>query len=118
MPLELAAAIAAVVAAFIAGIASIVSTVITARSNKEVAKYQEERRKELDAESIQRNEDRWLREAEQNLLLAMADALDVDMVAAKGGHLNGNVDRARRDLAKAKHEFQETRTKAITHTLY
>jgi hypothetical protein len=110
--------------ALIAAAASITSALIAANSNRSLREqkakeeeYQAERRQQEEERRQAEHERMMLDEVQQQSLLAIMDALDVSLISLQGGHLNGNVEEARSAVRKAKDAFQQTRTKAISHTI-
>lgn len=69
------------------------------------------------------NEQRSLKEHEQSMMyeaiiagiMASLKASDVSLVALQGGHLNGNVEDARKDVDKAIERMEATQRKAVVH---
>lgn len=108
-------AIIAITVALIAAVASVATGVITSRANSRAEKYQKERSEQEHERERRENEREHMEAATQTAMLAVLESLDVTLISLQGGHLNGNVEAARNDLAKAKRNFQETRSKAIAH---
>lgn len=119
---------ATVWAAFIAAAGSVMAAIVSAvgvykgNERKRESDDYRTRREAIDRENERRRQLRdherdMMDEAIQDSLLTLMEAEDVALVALSGGHLNGNVEDARKSLHDSKARLQQTRTKALTKIL-
>ena len=112
----------AVITSGCAAVASIITALISywqveqvRQSNASMAEF----RKSQDS----LNEQRCLKEHEESMMyeaiiagiMASLKASDVSLIALQGGHLNGNVEDARKDVDSAIERMEETQRKAVVH---
>lgn len=112
------------VTALIAAISSISVALIQRKerdAREEVQKATEayrENQAALDAQRDEREKERhYMNEAMYEGIYASLDALEVSLIAIKGGKLNGNVEDALSDIGEAKKSFDRTRNKVVSNML-
>ena len=112
------------VTALIAAISSISVALIQRKerdAREEVQKATEAYRANqavLDAQRDEREKERHhMNEAMYEGIYASLDALEVSLIAIKGGSLNGNVEDALHDIGEARKSFDRTRNKVVSNML-
>lgn len=106
-----------IAAALIAACASIFTSLVALRSGREATDAkaaQEAYQRRQDAQAREREA---VEEATATAMLAVLESLDVTMLSLQGGHLNGNVEDARRKIQRARDTYQTTRSKALARAL-
>ena len=106
-----------IVVALIAAAASVASAFIAAHSGA-VAKRREEEQQSYQEERMKQEFERQkMDEAVHQGIFAVLDAMDITLISLQGGHLNGNVEKAREEVEEARRDFIATRSKALSKFL-
>ena len=112
----------AVITSGCAAVASIITALISyaqgdkiRQSNESMAEFRKSQDSLNKQQGLKEHEESMMYEAIIAGIMASLKASDVSLIALQGGHLNGNVEDARKDVDSAIERMEETQRKAIVH---
>ena len=111
------AAIAAIASLLVAGF----NALTTIRTNRRDAEYRT-MREQAEKERDRRDREREIRDEQRSTMdealldgvSSCLDALDVSLIALQGGHLNGNVEAARKRVASSARQLRKVKDETIS----
>ena len=112
----------AVITSGCAAVASIITALISYAQGDKIRQSNANAKEFMRAQDSY-NKQRCLKEHEESMMceaiiagiMASLKASDVSLIALQGGHLNGNVKDARKDVDSAIERMEETQRKAVVH---
>lgn len=112
----------AVITSGCAAVASIITALISYAQGDKISQSNANTEEFMRAQDSY-NKQRSLKEHEESMMyeaiiagiMASLKASDISLIALQGGHLNGNVEEARKDVDAAIERMEETQRKAIVH---
>jgi hypothetical protein len=84
-------------------------------SSKSIAEFRQSQDALNEQRNLKEHEKSMMYEAIISGIMASLKASDVSLIALQGGHLNGNVEDARKDVGAAIERMEVTQRKAVVH---